>query len=122
MNIIELKKAIADKKLEIEGMQQVIENFEYSATESEYDDFLDEVDLGCEIAGLFFTPSQILKKCDPIAYRCGKSDFESEKDLEDVEEYQDLLAELAGLEEELEDLETEIFNADDYQSVPEDFK
>lgn len=42
-----------------------------------YDDILDEVHEDMVIGYLTFSASQVLKKCDPIAYRCGFNDFES---------------------------------------------
>lgn len=30
------------------------------------------------IGGMTFYPAQILKECDPIAYRCALADFESD--------------------------------------------
>lgn len=46
-------------------------------TEEEYDEFLDEcygeVVIGC----ITFSPSTVLRECDPIAYRCGLTDYDS---------------------------------------------
>lgn len=42
-----------------------------------YDDLLDEDSEEYKIGYLTFLTSEVLKKCDPIAYRCGKSDYES---------------------------------------------
>lgn len=42
-----------------------------------YDDMLDGVVEDMVIGDLTFSASQVLKECDPIAYRCGFSDFES---------------------------------------------
>lgn len=59
--------------LELEELDQFEEISEEEA-EERYDDWLD-----CEgtvkVGGLEFYPSNILEKCDPIAYRCGFSDF-----------------------------------------------
>jgi hypothetical protein len=41
-----------------------------------YDDLLNEQG-SFFIGDLEFLPSDILKNCDPIAYRCGLADFES---------------------------------------------
>jgi hypothetical protein len=40
-----------------------------------FDEVLDEGDKIISIAGYNFTPSQILKNCDPTAYRCEKANF-----------------------------------------------
>jgi predicted RNase H-like nuclease (RuvC/YqgF family) len=112
MTIATLKAAIEAKKLEVSEKQQEVEAFEYEATESEYDEFLD-----CEgavsVGGMEFYPSDIIKNCDPVAYRCGKSDYESNIDLNGVEEYRDLYSELEDLESELEDLESELEEAEE---------
>lgn len=46
-------------------------------TETRYDEMLDEVHEDVVIAGITFTASDILKSCDPVAYRCYLSDWES---------------------------------------------
>jgi hypothetical protein len=50
----------------------------YTETEIEeqFDDFLDEVYPVVKIGEMTFYPSQILKNCDPIAYRIGLSEYE----------------------------------------------
>lgn len=59
-----------------------------------YDNFLDEIYPNCQIAGLTYLTSRILKEVDPIVYRCGFNDWlDSEieagviEDLEGAEEY-----------------------------------
>lgn len=113
MTIATIKANIEAKKAEIKEKQAAIDSFEYSATDSEYDDFLDEIDGEIEVGGLTFMASDIIKNCDPTAYRVGKSDYESDKDLDDVEEYTDLKSELEELESELEDLENELEEAEE---------
>lgn len=100
-NIAELNNEIIDK-------QKEIDSFEYEVSESDFDEFLDDVEESVIIAGMTFYPSDILKSCDPVAYRCAKADYESNFDLDDVEEYNDLKDELDGLEGKLEELESEL--------------
>ena len=95
-------------KNQINDKQKEIDHFEYSCTESEYDEFLDEIEGSVTVAGMEFYASDILKSCDPIAYRCGKADFESNYDLDNCEEYSELKDELEALEDELSDLESEL--------------
>lgn len=40
-----------------------------------YDEWLNEMDGGIEVAGCVFDASRILKELDPIAYRCGFHDW-----------------------------------------------
>ena len=106
INNVESK--IDDIKNQINDKQKEIDHFEYSCTESEYDEFLDEIEGSVTVAGMEFYASDILKSCDPIAYRCGKADFESNYDLDNCEEYSELKDELEALEDELSDLESEL--------------
>ena len=103
-----LESKIDSIKAEIEAKQNEIDSFEYEVSESDFNDFLDKIEESVNVCGIEFYPSDILKSCDPIAYRCAKSDYESSYDLDDVEEYVDLKDELEALESELEDLESEL--------------
>ncbi len=113
MTIEIIKAAIEAKKQEIKVKKDEVESFEYSATDEEYDDFLDEIDGEIKVGGLTFMASDIIKNCDPTAYRVGKSDYESDIDLNGVEEYRELYSELEELESELEDLEAELEEAEE---------
>ena len=42
-----------------------------------FDQYLDEMHDEVTIGDITFSPSTILAKCDPIAYRCYSSDYES---------------------------------------------
>lgn len=106
--IAELESSIVIKQSEITSKQSEIDNFEYECSESDFDEMLDDCHETYNLGGMTFYPSDILKSCDPIAYRCGKSDYESNYDLDDVEEYTDLKDELEILEYELELLEAEL--------------
>ena len=109
LNIIEqVQNEIAEIEAQIEAKQSEINGFEYECSESEYDEMLDDCYPTVEVAGMTFYPSDVLKSCDPIAYRCGKSDYESEYDVSDLADYQDLEAELLQLEEHLESLEEQL--------------
>ena len=103
-----LERDIEDKQGEICSAQSNIETFEYEASESEFDEFLDDIEGGITVAGMEFFPSDILKSCDPVAYRCAKNDYESNYDLDNCEEYNDLKDELESLEDQLSDLENDL--------------
>jgi hypothetical protein len=45
--------------------------------EEMFDEMLDECHTPYMIADMTYTASEILKNCDPIAYRVGLADFES---------------------------------------------
>ena len=111
INAVESK--INDIQKQIKRKQKEIDHFEYSCTEAEYDDFLDEIEGSVTVAGMEFYASDILKSCDPIAYRCGKNDYESNFDLDNLEEYNDLKDELELLEDQLSNLESELEELND---------
>ena len=45
--------------------------------EQMYDEFLNDSNGLVRVAGLVFEPAEVLKACDPIAYRVGLADYES---------------------------------------------
>ena len=48
-----------------------------------FDDYLDQIHEEYSMGWIIFRPSQILKECDPIAYRIALSEYE---DFEEEEE------------------------------------
>ena len=99
---------INDLKEKIEAKQLEINSFEYECSDDEYDEMIDECNEEINIFGMTYSASEVLKRVDPIAYRCGKSDFEANYDLDHCEEYCELHEELQGLEIDLENLEAEL--------------
>ena len=57
---------------------------------------------------MVFYASDVLKSCEPVAYRCMKLDYESSYDIEDCAEWQELDRELLDLRYKLEDLESDL--------------
>ena len=49
-------------------------------TEEQFDEWLDDVYPTYQIAGITLYPSQMLKNCDPIAYRIALSEMEEDED------------------------------------------
>lgn len=106
--LIEKRAELLEVKQAIDAKQREIRNFSYESTDDEYDSYLDEIYGDIDICNTPYSASYAFKTLDPIAYRCGKSDYDSEKDLDDVEEYQKLTEELEELEDRESDLESEI--------------
>ena len=105
--IEQVQTEIENLELNIIELKVEIDNFEYTSTEAEFDEYLDE--LGEQHASVdSFHPSDILKNCDPVAYRCAKSDYESNFDLADCTEYTNMVEELESLESDLESLQDEL--------------
>lgn len=82
---------------EIEEVKARIAELEGCENESEYDDMIDETNGDVVICGMKYLSSRALKELDPIAYRCGHTDYNDNE----LSEKQD---ELADLESELKDL------------------
>ena len=111
--IARLETVIAEWQDSIQSKQSEIDSFEYECSESEFDESLDDCHETYKLGSMTFYPSDVLKSCDPIAYRCAKSDYESNYDLDDCEEYTDLIDELESLEDQLSDLESELSDLKD---------
>ena len=107
--IEQVQKEIENLELKISELNSEINDFEYSLTDAEFDEYLDEDGEQHTSVGSFY-PSDILKNCDPVAYRCMKSDYEGNFDLDDCTEYTDMVEELESLKGELESLQDEIDN------------
>ena len=111
--IYEVEKTIGAIEIAILDKQKEIDSFEYSCSDDEYDEMLDDVYGDVEICGMNYSSSQALKELDPIAYRCGKGDYESNYDLNNCEEYNDLKDELETLEDQLSDLQNDLDELND---------
>lgn len=103
----EIQSQIDSIEESIQALQADINNFEYECSESDFNDYLDQDGEQHTSVGSFY-PSDILKSCDPISYRCAKSDYESEYDLDDCEEYTNMVEQLGSLEDDLASLESEL--------------
>ena len=80
---------------------------EISLSDAEYSEYLDEVYGDIAICGMSYSAGVALKNIDPVAFRCGKSDDESEiqSELEDQLEKEDRsdIEFIDGDEDELEE-------------------
>jgi predicted nucleic acid-binding Zn-ribbon protein len=95
---------------QIVDIEKEIDDFakEDYITDEQYREMLDDCFEDVEIAGMTYCTSYALKETDPIAYRCGYSDYADSVELEDIEEYNALVSDLEDLQSELEDLEEQI--------------
>jgi hypothetical protein len=55
--------------------------YRYAEAIARYDEMLDECYPLVQIGTLSYSPSQVLKKVDPIAYQCGMSDWLDSEEL-----------------------------------------
>ncbi len=88
-----MKKIIIDGNefLTVEDAAQFIcDNLDDNDYDDDLDSCYDEIKIGC----CTFYPSEVLKECDPIAYRCGFDDFQNSV-------YEDALYYLEEEEEEI---------------------
>ena len=123
---------LKDVQHDVDMAQIKVDNFEIDPYnyEDQFCEMLDEQG-DIEIGTLSFSPSDVLREMDPIAYRTGLLDYVDGFDIEDDEEYSELKGnleelesdrdsteeliaeleeELERLQEELEELENELEN------------
>ncbi len=100
--IEQVQTEIENLELTISELKADIDNFEYSLTEVEFDEYLDDSYEESYVCGMTYSASYILKSCDPVAYRCMKSEFEGNFDIDACTLYTDMLKELESLEGDLE--------------------
>ena len=105
--IEQVQVEIENLELNIIELKADIDNFEYSMTDSEFDELLDEEGEQHTSVGSFY-PSDILKNCDPVAYRCIKSEYEWSFDLGDCTFYTGMVEGLESLESDLKSLQDEL--------------
>lgn len=76
-------------------------NGQVDVSESQYADMIDECNEAVVVCGITFNASSILQECDPVAFRCGLGDYESEiqSELEEAIENEDD-SEIEWLDEE----------------------
>lgn len=106
--IKELEAAIYDKKAELVELNKSLAIFEPDVSDSDYDDWLDEMEGEVEVCGMSYCASTVLKAVDPIAYRCGFNDYVDSLDFSEFSEYGELEESIEELEQEIEDLEEEL--------------
>ncbi len=123
---------LKDVQHDVDMAQIKVDNFEINpySYEDQFCEMLDEQG-DIEIGTLSFSPSDVLREMDPIAYRTGLLDYVDGLDIEDDEEFaelkenleelesdrdsteeliEELEEELERLQEELEELENELEN------------
>lgn len=91
---------------EIKDLEESIENFEIDpdSCEEQYCEMMDEQG-DIEIGNITLTPSDVLRKMDPIAYRTGLSDYVDVLDIDNDPSYNELKEELSDLEDDKEQSE-----------------
>lgn len=106
VEILELERQEMGLENSLREINDKIENFDASdyVSESDYDDMLDDCYEDVEICGYTYSTSVVLKRVDNVAYRCGFADYVGTTDLDDIEEYRDLVAERNDVDEQHEKL------------------
>ena len=106
--IEQVQVEIENLELNITELKADIDNFEYSMTDSEFDDILDKSYDEVDICGITYSAPYALKECDPVTYRSMKSDYEGSFDLDGCTEYTGMMEELESLESDLKSLQDEL--------------
>jgi len=102
---------LADTLSELETQLKWFE-IDESKHEDNYRNMLDKIST-VQIGSLEYCASTVLEKVDPIAYRCGLSDYVDSIDVSEDEDYQALEQEIEELQGEIDDLQEEIDEEED---------
>jgi len=96
-------KALSER---LEDLEDQIDNYEIDPDDyiDEYDDMLDELG-DVTIGTLSYSASRVLEEIDPVAYRCGLTDYVDSIDLDDIAEYRELVDERDTIQDEIYDIE-----------------
>lgn len=70
-----MKYLVNDVELTKEEFEQRLEEEVRNQCDDSYDEYIDESDNEINIWGMHYSPSEVLKNVDPIAYRCGIDDY-----------------------------------------------
>ena len=92
--ILETPKKVTEENIDELVDKEVEEQLEALDTE-DFDDWLDEIGEPCKVGTLEYSQSEVLKNCDPTAYRVCFTDDYQESMRDSIEEQ---------VREELEDL------------------
>lgn len=109
----ELDEALVLKEEALKEVQDSINNFEYAASEDEFNAYVDENWPEVEVMGMWFKPSRVLQELDETAWRCEKANYESSYDIERCDEYIELQDELADLELAIAEINAELDEANE---------
>lgn len=119
--LTEIVKDICAKEIKVKEAQSEVnelkgnlEAFDKSevASEDEFDDMLDEQG-DIEIVGIRYNPSNVLKNVDPAAYQTEFNNWVDSLDEESFPEYVEMREELEEAEDILADLENELEELND---------
>jgi predicted nucleic acid-binding Zn-ribbon protein len=92
----ETRSRIEEIKIEIKDLEDRKKDLE-NGDDTNYDDFLNDCNPMIKIGSLEYTPSEVLKNVDEVAYDCGYDDYCSQE-ISDIEDQTE------ELEHELEEL------------------
>ena len=124
-----MKRALEVKKenlriqnIHLEEVEADMENFELDVDEYsfDFDNMIDESHEEVTIAGIKFSPSEVLKECDPVGYRVYCVDYVGEMDKSVSSEFQEMVEKKETIEEKITDLEDEIEDLEEEISLYED--
>lgn len=97
----ETREEIEEKQEEISNKEARIDEVENHFCYNEYDEMIDETSPEVKIGSLTYSPSQVLKNTDEVAYGCGYNDYFDE-------ELNTLNEEIEGLKDEIDNLKEDL--------------
>lgn len=112
MTTNEINATLQDLNNELDRLttEQVnLDIYDTSLADSDaYDEWLDECYGDVDICGYKYSASRALEEVDPVAYRCGFSDYLDSLDIEDSDEWKELEEQIGDLRSQIEQLANEL--------------
>lgn len=105
---IQTPEKLEELRAKLDQIESAIADFQPEIDEGEFEEALDNMHGDVEVCGMTYPAGRALREIDPIAFKVGKSDYEASIDPEECDEYNDLIAERDELQDEIEELESEL--------------
>lgn len=119
--LVDLQDALEIKQDELKELETDRDSIELEESdyETSYQDLINESG-DVEIMGMSYNASHVLEEVDPIAYRCGLSDYVNGINIEKTNKYinmqkeiDDLEYDISNMQDDIDDLESEIDDLDE---------
>ena len=105
-NTINEIKEMITKIQELQDLKENLSIDDLDVNQEElFNEMLDDCYETVTICNIEFFPSDVLKSCDPIAYRCGLNDYFGDVDIKNFSEYHDKVNEI---NEQIDEIKQEI--------------
>lgn len=106
----EIETEISSEERKLEEIQEEIDSFDKSdyVSENDFLDFLNVAYGEVDVCGMKYDAGYALKELDPIAFQCSYNDYIDSINLDEFQEYNELLESKESIESDIYSLQAEI--------------